>query len=175
MLRAPRHHGGRAISAARRGRPPLGHGRKDNLLVTANGRNISPEWIEAVVMSDPRVAACVLLGHGMSHLSLLLVPSPHVRRVADGLASAHILLWLEQICIDAPSYAVPKDFVVCPAAQAKRIGLLTSNGPRRARGCSWHLPRAQAREASSGRVRPRRHSQAMEGTSVVLRSTHRRN
>ena len=41
---------------------------------------------------------------------------------------AHILLWLERICVDAPSYAVPKDFVVCPLAQAKRIGLLTANG-----------------------------------------------
>ena len=41
---------------------------------------------------------------------------------------AHILLWLERICIDAPAYAVPKDFVVCPAAEARRIGLLTSNG-----------------------------------------------
>jgi hypothetical protein len=41
---------------------------------------------------------------------------------------AHILLWLEQICLDAPVYAVPKDFVVCPALQAKRLGLLAANG-----------------------------------------------
>jgi acyl-CoA synthetase (AMP-forming)/AMP-acid ligase II len=102
-------------------------GRKDNLLVTANGRNISPEWIEAMVMSDPRVAACVLLGHGMSQLSVLLVPSHRGEEWLMDAPRAHILLWLEKICIDAPSYAVPKDFVVCPAAQAKRIGL-TSNG-----------------------------------------------
>ena len=31
-------------------------------------------------MSDPRVAACVLLGHGMSHLSVLLVPSRRAKR-----------------------------------------------------------------------------------------------
>lgn len=102
-------------------------GRKDNLLVTANGRNISPEWIEAMVMSDPRVAACVLLGHGISQLSVLLVPSHRGEEWLMDAPRAHILLWLEKICIDAPSYAVPKDFVVCPAAQAKRIGL-TSNG-----------------------------------------------
>jgi long-subunit acyl-CoA synthetase (AMP-forming) len=103
-------------------------GRKDNLLVTANGRNISPEWVEAMVMSDPRVAACVLLGHGMSHLSVLLVPSPHGEEWLMESPRAHVLLWLEQLCIDAPAYAVPKDFVVCPVAQAKRIGLLTANG-----------------------------------------------
>ena len=103
-------------------------GRKDNLLVTANGRNISPEWIEAMVMSDPRVTACVLLSHGMNHLRVLLVPSRHGEEWLMESPRAHILLWLEQICIDAPSYAVPKDFVVCPIAQARRIGLLTSNG-----------------------------------------------
>lgn len=103
-------------------------GRKDNLLITANGRNISPEWIETMVLSDPRVAACLLLGNGMSHLSVLLVPSPRGEEWLMESPRAHVLLWLEQICIEAPYYAVPKDFVVCPMAQAKRIGLLTSNG-----------------------------------------------
>lgn len=129
-------HGPRAEAPWRTG--DLGHrdkdgflsvtGRKDNLLVTANGRNISPEWIEAMVMSDSRVAACALLGHGMNHLSVLLVPSHRGEEWLMDAPRAHILLWLAQTCIDAPSYAVPKDFVVCPAAQAKRIGLLTSNG-----------------------------------------------
>jgi long-chain acyl-CoA synthetase len=102
-------------------------GRKDNLIVTANGRNISPEWIEAMVMSDPRVAACVVIGHGINHLSVLLVPSPHGEEWLMESPRAHILLWLEQLCIDAPAYALPKDFVICPVAQAKHIGLLTSN------------------------------------------------
>jgi acyl-CoA synthetase (AMP-forming)/AMP-acid ligase II len=103
-------------------------GRTDNLLVTANGRNISPEWIEAMVMGDPRIAACVLLGHGMSYLGVLLIPSLHGEEWLMESPRAHILLWLERICIDAPTYAVPKDYVVCPAAQAKSIGLLSANG-----------------------------------------------
>jgi hypothetical protein len=37
-------------------------------------------------------------------------------------------LWLEQICIAAPAYAVPKEFVVCPVMQAERIGLLAAAG-----------------------------------------------
>ncbi len=103
-------------------------GRKDTLIVTASGRNISPEWVEAIVMSDPRVLTCAALGHGMNHVSVLLVPSPHGERWLMEAPSAHVLLWLEQLCIDAPSYAVPKDFVVCPTDQAKRLGLLTANG-----------------------------------------------
>ncbi len=165
-------HGPRAEAPWRTG--DLGHrdengflsvtGRKDNLLVTANGRNISPEWIEAMVMSDPRVAACVLLGHGMSHLSVLLVPSPHGEEWLMESPRAHILLWLEQICIDAPSYAVPKDFVVCPAAQAKRIGLLTSNGRVVREAALGIYPGAQARAAPRRGVRRRAIiPQAMEG------------
>lgn len=103
-------------------------GRKDNLLVTAFGRNISPEWVEAMLMGDPRVGACAVLGHGQRHLSVLLVPSPRGERWLLESPRAHVLLWLEQVCADAPAYAVPKDFVVCPVMQAERIGLLAANG-----------------------------------------------
>ncbi len=103
-------------------------GRKDTLLVTAYGRNISPEWVEAMLTGDPRIGACAVLGHGQRHLSVLLIPSASGERWLTEAPRAHILLWLEQICIDAPAYAVPKDFAVCPTAEAKRTGLLTSNG-----------------------------------------------
>lgn len=103
-------------------------GRKDSLIITASGRNISPEWVEAMVMSDPRVAACVALGHGLDHVRVLIVPSALGERWLMESPRAHVLLWLEQTCIDAPAYAVPKDFVVCPALQAKRLGLLRANG-----------------------------------------------
>jgi long-subunit acyl-CoA synthetase (AMP-forming) len=103
-------------------------GRKDTLLVTAFGRNVCPEWIEAMLMGDPRIGACALLGHGERHLAVLLIPSALGERWLMEAPRAHVLLWLEQICIDAPAYAVPKDFVICPVAEAKRMGLLTSSG-----------------------------------------------
>jgi long-chain acyl-CoA synthetase len=138
-------------------------GRKDNLIVTANGRNISPEWIEAMVASDPRVADCVLLGHGMSHPSLLLVPSQQGEEWLMESPRAHIQLWLEQICAEAPAYAVPKDFVVCPGAQANRVGLITSNGrivreaalglhPALKRRPSPHEPKAEIPQTMEGQV-----------------------
>ncbi|WP_170428403.1 AMP-binding protein [Ruegeria arenilitoris] len=36
-------------------------GRKDNLIVTGAGRNISPEWIEQRVNADPRIASSALV------------------------------------------------------------------------------------------------------------------
>ncbi len=129
-------HGGPATKPWRTGDigsiDPEGHlcvnGRKDTLLVTAYGRNICPEWIEAMIAGDARLGACAVLGHGEPHLSVLLIPSPHGERWLLEAPRAHVLLWLEQICVDAPAYAVPKDFVACAAAEAKRIGVLTPNG-----------------------------------------------
>jgi long-subunit acyl-CoA synthetase (AMP-forming) len=103
-------------------------GRKDTLLVTAFGRNVCPEWVEAILMCDTRIAACTVLGHGQRHLSILLIPSALGERWLLEAPRTHVLLWLEQICIDAPTYAVPKDFVVCAAAEAQRIGVLAANG-----------------------------------------------
>jgi long-subunit acyl-CoA synthetase (AMP-forming) len=103
-------------------------GRKDTLLVMSSGRNVSPEWIEAMLIGDPRVAAAVVLGQGMDQLNALLVPSALGEAWLTESPRAHILLWLEQACCDAPPYAVPRNFVVCPSSQAKQMGLLTSNG-----------------------------------------------
>jgi len=103
-------------------------GRKDTLIVAGSGRNISPEWVEAMVMSDPGVAACIALADATQQIGVLLIPSATGERWLMESPRAHVLLWLERLCIDAPTYAVPRDFVVCPPGQAKRLGLLTANG-----------------------------------------------
>jgi len=36
-------------------------GRRDNIIVTAAGRNISPEWIEETIAADRRISRCVLV------------------------------------------------------------------------------------------------------------------
>ena len=50
-------------------------GRKDSLIVTSYGRNISPEWIETMLLGDLRIAFCAVVGHGEPHLSAVIVPS----------------------------------------------------------------------------------------------------
>ena len=98
-------------------------GRKDTLLVMSSGRNVSPEWIEAMLRTgDPRVAAAVVLGQGMDQLNALLIPSAPGEAWLIESPRADILLWLEQACGDAPPYAVPRNFVACPAWQAKQNG-----------------------------------------------------
>ena len=52
------------------------YGRLDNLIVTPYGRNLSPEWIETMLLGDPRIGACVLCQAGdPARLTVLLVPS----------------------------------------------------------------------------------------------------
>ena len=38
-------------------------GRKDNVIVTAAGRNISPEWVEEQLTADTRIKRCVVVEH----------------------------------------------------------------------------------------------------------------
>jgi len=104
------------------------HGRKDNLIVTALGRNVSPEWIETMLLGDPRIALCCVTGHGREHLTALLVPSRQGGRWFATASRTDVLQMLTKACGEAPSYAVPKDFVLASAEQIKSFDLLTANG-----------------------------------------------
>lgn len=103
-------------------------GRKDNLIVTSYGRNVSPEWIEALLTTDERIAACAVLGHGEPHLRALIIPSAKGTAWFSRTPKAHVLLALAAACRDAPAYAVPRAFVIVDRAEAARRNLLTSNG-----------------------------------------------
>jgi acyl-CoA synthetase (AMP-forming)/AMP-acid ligase II len=59
-------------------------GRSKSLLITAYGRNISPEWVEAALTAQPEIAQAVVVGDARPWLSAILVPAPGVD--ADGLA-----------------------------------------------------------------------------------------
>jgi long-subunit acyl-CoA synthetase (AMP-forming) len=103
-------------------------GRKDNLIVTSFGRNVSPEWIEALLKVDDRIAACAVLGHGEPCLSALIIPSAKGAAWFAGASEAQTLLTLSFLCRGAPAYAVPRDFVLLDYAEAKRRDLFTPNG-----------------------------------------------
>lgn len=103
-------------------------GRKDNLIVTSFGRNISPEWVEALLCADDRIAACAVIGHGEPYLRAIIIPSPRGAAWFDSVPRTRVLSELELICREAPAYAVPRDFVLVDRKEAARRNLLTSNG-----------------------------------------------
>lgn len=53
-------------------------GRRKNLLITSFGRNVSPEWIEAGLLADPRITQAIVVGDGQAALSAIVVPRPGV-------------------------------------------------------------------------------------------------
>jgi long-subunit acyl-CoA synthetase (AMP-forming) len=107
------------------------HGRKDNLLVTSFGRNVSPEWIETMVLADPRIALCVVTGHGEPHLTSLLIPSAAGAAWFATATRAEVLELLSDLCSEAPAYAVPRAYVITSFEHALKDQLISNGQPVR--------------------------------------------
>jgi long-subunit acyl-CoA synthetase (AMP-forming) len=120
------------------------HGRKDSLLVTSFGRNISPEWIETMLLADPRIAFCAVAGHGEPHLTALLIPSRQGTAWFAKATRADILALLSDHCADAPEYAVPRACVVVSLEEALNNQLLSNGRPIRKNIGKFVLERAAA-------------------------------
>jgi len=107
------------------------HGRKDSLIVTSFGRNISPEWIETMLLGDLRVAFCAVVGHGEPHLTAVIVPSGPGEAWFAHATHNDVLDLIAGCCSGAPEYAVPRAFVVSSFQEAVRNQLLTNGRPAR--------------------------------------------
>ena len=97
-------------------------GRKKNVLITSYGRNISPEWVEATLLTQPAIAQVIIYGDAQPHLSALIVPTSPQANIQSAIDTAHQSL---------PDYAQVKKFqIVSPFTVAD--GTLTGTGrPRR--------------------------------------------
>ena len=115
------------------------HGRRDNLIVTSFGRNISPEWIETMVLEDDRIAICTIVGHAQSRLTALLIPSKKGKSWFDKASRDNVLKLLRQCCSTAPRYAVPEDYLLVSFEQAVANNLLTENGRIRRRPAAAYV------------------------------------
>ena len=51
-------------------------GRKKELIVTAGGKNIVPNYIEALLSEDPLIVQVVVIGDARNYLTALIVPEP---------------------------------------------------------------------------------------------------
>ncbi|RPH60557.1 MAG: long-chain acyl-CoA synthetase, partial [Burkholderiales bacterium] len=97
-------------------------GRRKNLLITAFGRNVSPEWVETALRSQPALLHAAVFGDGQPALSAVLWP---VHTAADDAAL--------QAAVDAanaalPDYARIAAWVHGRAAFDASTGMATANG-----------------------------------------------
>ena len=107
------------------------HGRKDSLIVTSFGRNISPEWIETMLLGDLRVAFCAVVGHGESHLTAVIIPSHVGQSWFANAGYAEVLDLIADCCSGAPEYAVPRAGIVASLEEASKNQLLSNGRPAR--------------------------------------------
>jgi long-subunit acyl-CoA synthetase (AMP-forming) len=102
-------------------------GRRDALIVTQLGRNVSPEWVETVLLDDPGIAFAAIVPDGAG-LAVLIVPTTPT---ATWFAAADRDAIAERIaarCAALPAYARPGRVEVVDLATAKAADLLTANG-----------------------------------------------
>ncbi|ARP81859.1 long-chain acyl-CoA synthetase [Bordetella genomosp. 8] len=100
-------------------------GRKKNVLITGFGRNVSPEWVELHLGSQPGIAQAVVLGEGQSALGAVVWPLPGAedQTIQAGVERANQLL---------PDYARIGVWVRARAEFTAAAGMATPNGrPRR--------------------------------------------
>lgn len=89
-------------------------GRKDWLIVTPQGRNINPEWIEACLGADPRIPAAGVHLASDDRLEIIAIVAAQVDPED-----------IERLLMDLPVYARPARVVFVPASTE---GLLKPGG-----------------------------------------------
>jgi long-chain acyl-CoA synthetase len=88
-------------------------GRRKNILITSYGRNVSPEWVESVLLSQPEIAQAIVYGDAQPHLSALIVPSSPRADIGAAVARVNEKL---------PDYARIKKFRDVPPSAVHGAG-----------------------------------------------------
>jgi long-chain acyl-CoA synthetase len=102
------------------------HGRKKQVLITAYGRNVSPEWVETTLRGEDAVAQAVVFGDAQPALSAVLWPTR-----AD-LPDAALQAAVARANATLPDYARVQHWCRGSAPFDAASGLATANGrPRR--------------------------------------------
>lgn len=97
-------------------------GRKKNVLITSFGRNISPEWLESLLLGSGLFRQAMVIGDGQAHLGALLV------KAKDDLSDEAIKTAITSVNQSLPDYAQIKHwYSVCEPFTSSN-GLATANG-----------------------------------------------
>ncbi len=128
-------------------------GRRDNLLITSFGRNVSPEWIEALILDEPRFARCIVLGDGRPYLTAVLVPARAAEPWFESASREQVAVLVSRRCAGVPRYAAPRGHLVVTEAELRRHGAVTPNGRVRRRAVAELVAgRLDALYASSAEI-----------------------
>jgi long-subunit acyl-CoA synthetase (AMP-forming) len=112
-------------------------GRLRERIITAYGRNVSPEWVEAELLARPQIAQAAVIGDGRAGLSAVLVPSGADMAALD----AAIAATNERL----PDYARIAAWLPATAPFSVATGELTAGGsPRRDVIEQRYFPKTQA-------------------------------
>ena len=102
-------------------------GRKKNVLISAYGRNISPEWVETALGQQAAIRQAVVFGDGEPSLWAVLWP------VQDGTPDAVLRAAVDAANANLPDYARIRRWTRGRAAFSAETGYATTNGrPQRA-------------------------------------------
>ena len=109
------------------------HGRRKHVLITAFGRNVSPEWVETALRGHAAIAQAVVLGDGQPALSAVLWP------LTSDVSDAALQAAVDDANAGLPDYARIGRWVRACAPFDAASGLATANGrPQRAAVLAAH-------------------------------------
>ena len=100
-------------------------GRCRDRLITSFGRNISPEWIESELLSQPLIAQAVVFGNDMPCLAAVLVLARHEPRDISPDIIGGIM---QEVNNRLPDYARVRDYIIADAPFSIVSGELSVSG-----------------------------------------------
>ena len=112
------------------------HGRKKHQFVTAYGRNVNPEWVEAELVQQAPIAQAWLHGEALAQNVAVLVP----RR--PGVADAELQAAIDRVNAGLPDYARVHRWLRADAPFGASNGLATANGRLRRNALFKHYQSA---------------------------------
>ena len=112
------------------------HGRKSNLIVLANGRNVSPEWIEAELNASSFILQSYVFSDNGKQLAVLL---------ASSATDAALETTINCINQNLPAYARVREWHRLQTPFSRAAQTLTANGRLRRRQIAQQLPELLSR------------------------------
>jgi long-subunit acyl-CoA synthetase (AMP-forming) len=110
-------------------------GRCRERIITAYGRNVSPEWVESELLSHPAIAQAALFGNDLDHLVAVLVPAGSI---CPGDTCTVLAEALDTVNAQLPDYARVDRFIVATGAFTAANGELSSGGSLRRQMIEQH-------------------------------------